>query len=149
MSGVRAVRISLIAIGVLGLIGGAAVLLLKQTPEQIVGLGVWVLGAIILHDALLSPLVVGAGMLARRAGRRAPYAILAIVQTGVIVAGILALIVVPEIYAKTLGVANPTVLPWDYSVNLLLCWGGVAVATVAACVVYSVIRRAGVRREEA
>lgn len=134
--GMQITRIVLVAVGVLGLGLGALVLLLKQEPAQIVGVGVWMIGAIVLHDAILSPLVVGAGILVRKTGRRLPYGILAIVQAGVILAAILGLIVAPEIYAKTLGVANPTVLPLDYTLNLVLTWAAVAVLTVACCVLY-------------
>ncbi|WP_440709258.1 hypothetical protein [Herbiconiux sp. YIM B11900] len=132
----RIIRIVLLVVGVLGLLLGALVLLMKQDPAQIVGVGVWMIGAIVLHDAILSPLVVGAGILVRKTGRRLPYGLLAIVQAGVVLAAILGLIVAPEIYAKTLGVANPTVLPLDYTLNLVLTWAAVAVLTVACCVLY-------------
>ncbi|WP_291050929.1 hypothetical protein [Herbiconiux sp.] len=132
----RITRIVLVVIGVLGLLLGALVLVMKQDPAQIVGVGVWMIGAILLHDAILSPLVVGAGILVRKTGRRLPYGILAIVQAGVVLAAILGLIVAPEIYAKTLGVANPTVLPLDYTLNLVLTWAAVAVLTAACCALY-------------
>lgn len=132
----RVTRIILIVVGVLGLLLGAAVLLLKQEPMQIVGVGLWVIGAIVLHDAILSPIVVGASILVRRGGRRMPYGILVIVQAGALLAAILGLIVAPEIYAKTLGVANPTVLPLDYTLNLVLTWAAVAVLTAACCALY-------------
>jgi hypothetical protein len=79
---------------------------------------------------------VGAGILVRKTGRRLPYGILAIVQAGVVLAAILGLIVAPEIYAKTLGVANPTVLPLDYTLNLVLTWAAVAVLTAVCCALY-------------
>ncbi len=140
-SRMRAVRATLVAVGVLGLALGAAVLLLKQTPVQIVGVGVWMLGAILLHDAVLSPIVVGVGILARKRGRRVPFALLAIVQAGIVVGAILTLLVLPEIYAKTLGTANPTVLPLDYSLNLALTWAAVAVLTALACGAYLALAR--------
>ena len=141
MSAQRVIRIALILIGVLGLLLGALVLVTKQDPMQIVGVGAWVVGAIVLHDVILSPLVVLAGVLVRRAGHRLPYGLLAIVQGGVIVGAILSLLVVPEIYAKTLGTANPTVLPLDYGLNLALTWAGVAVLTAAACALFLARRR--------
>ena len=132
----RATRGILIAVGVLGLVLGAVVLLLKQDPMQIVGVGLWVLAAIVLHDGILSPLVVLVALLVRRAGRRIPFAVLVIVQVGVGLGAILSLLVVPEIYAKTLGVANPTVLPFDYGLRLALSWLVIAALTALACVVY-------------
>ena len=141
----------LIGVGVLGLLLGAAVLVSKQSPVQIVGVGLWMLGAILLHDAVLSPFVLGVSVLVRRAGRRPATAsashsaqsrrtwrgVLLIIQGGVIVGAILTLVVVPEIYAKTLGTANPTVLPSDYALRLSVMWVVIAGVTALASVVYA------------
>ena len=62
----RATRGILIAVGVLGLVLGVVVLLLKQDPMQIVGVGLWLLAAIVLHDGILSPLVSGTAPAAPR-----------------------------------------------------------------------------------
>jgi len=51
------------------------------------------------------------------------------------------LIVVPEIMKKAIGTANPTLLPLDYSLNLAVFLGGLAVLTVAACAAYLALRR--------
>ncbi|MBM7471569.1 hypothetical protein [Subtercola frigoramans] len=146
----------LIGAGVLGLVLGAVVMVSKQSPVQIVGVGLWMLGAIILHDAVLSPLVLVASVLVRRASRRPASAsvsssaqshsaqsrrvwrgVLLIVQGAVIVGAILTLVVVPEIYAKTLGTANPTILPSDYGLRLGLMWIVIAAVTAITSVVYA------------
>ncbi|QWT25484.1 hypothetical protein KPL76_14395 [Subtercola sp. PAMC28395] len=144
-------RSVLIGAGVLGLLLGAVVLVSKQSPLQIVGVALWMLGAIILHDAVLSPLVLVAAVVFRRAGRKPATAsaslsarsrrtwrgVLLIIQSAVIVGAILTLIVVPEIYAKTLGTANPTILPSDYGLRLAVMWVVIAVVTALTSVVYA------------
>jgi hypothetical protein len=79
----------------------------------------------------------------RRAGRRIPYAVLVIIQGGIVVGAIMSMLVLPEIYKKSLGTKNPTILPLDYGPNLALFWLAVAVLTAAACVLY--LRRARTR----
>ena len=71
-----------------------------------------------------------------------------IIQVGVVVAAIMSLLVLPELYAKTLGPKNDTVLPLDYGWNLALFWAVAALLTAAACVVYVrvVPRRAAAAR---
>ncbi|UFS59717.1 hypothetical protein [Subtercola endophyticus] len=133
------VRVLLIGAGAAVLVLGAVVLFALQSPMAILGVVAWLLGAIILHDAVLSPIVLGVSVLARRAGRRVSRVVLLIIQGAVIVGAILTLLVVPEIYAKTLGPA-PTVLPFDYVLRLALMWLALIVVTAAVCVLY--LRRA-------
>ncbi|GGF17276.1 hypothetical protein [Subtercola lobariae] len=137
------VRLTLFGVGVVGLLLGAYFLVTKQNPMQIVGVAVWLLGAIILHDAILSPIVLGVSVLARRAGRRVSRVVLVIIQGAVVVGAILTLLVVPEIYAKTLTPANDTVLPFDYAIRLGLMWLGLIIVTGAVCALY--LRRAARR----
>ena len=134
------VRLTLFGVGVLGLLLGAYFLVTKQNPMQIVGVAVWLLGAIILHDAILSPIVLGVSVLVRRSGRNVSRVVLVIIQGAVIVGAILTLLVVPEIYAKTLMPANDTVLPFDYALRLGAMWLGLIVVTAVICALY--LRRA-------
>jgi hypothetical protein len=129
-------RIILIVIGLAGLFSGALILVQKERPDQIIGVIVWIVAAIIVHDGILSPLLLLLDVWMRRAGRRIPYAVLAIVQGGIVVGAIMSMLVLPEIYKKSLGTKNPTVLPLDYGLNLALFWLAVAVLTAAACAVY-------------
>ncbi|MCS5723853.1 hypothetical protein N1028_17325 [Herbiconiux sp. CPCC 203407] len=137
-------RIILLAVGLAGLALGAVVMLTEVRPAQIVGVGIWILGAIVLHDAVLAPALLGIDVLMRRAGRRVRPAVVVIVQVGVVVGAIMSLIVLPEIYAKVLGAKNDTVLPLDYGLNLAVFWGATALLTAVACAVYvrAVPRRA-------
>ena len=134
------VRIALIAIGLAGLFAGAVILVQKERPDQILGVIVWIGAAIIVHDGILSPLLLLVDVWMRRAGRRIPYAVLAIIQGGVVVGAIMSMLVLPEIYKKSIGSKNPTILPLDYGLNLALFWAAVAVLTAAACALY--LRRA-------
>jgi type IV secretory pathway TrbD component len=132
----RLARGILIGVGVLGLLLGAVVLVSKQDLPAILGLAAWMLGAIILHDAVISPLVFLVGVLARRAGRRVSRGLLLIIQGGIVIGCLLMLLVVPEIYAKTLGTANDTVLPFDYAARLGLMWLGMLVLTALVAGIY-------------
>ena len=134
------VRIALIVIGLAGLFAGAVIMVQKERPDQILGVIVWIGAAIIVHDGILSPLLLLVDVWMRRAGRRIPYAVLAIIQGGVVVGAIMSLLVLPEIYKKSIGTKNPTILPLDYGLNLALFWAAVAVLTAAACALY--LRRA-------
>jgi hypothetical protein len=142
----RVARGILIGVGVLGLLLGAVVLVSKQDLPAILGVAAWMLGAIILHDAVISPLVFVIGVLARRAGRSVPRGQLLIVQGGIALGCLLMLLVVPEIYAATLGTANDTVLPFDYAARLGLMWLGTIVLTGLAALLYHRGVRRGVRR---
>ncbi|RFA19792.1 hypothetical protein [Subtercola boreus] len=132
----RLARSILIAVGVLGIALGAVVLVMKQDLPAIVSVALWMLGAIILHDAVISPIVFVIGVLARRAGRRISTGVLAIVQGAIVVGCLLMLLIVPEIYAKTLGTANDTVLPFDYAARLGFLWLGMIVLTAIVVVLY-------------
>lgn len=129
-------RIILIVIGLAGLFAGAVIMVQKERPDQILGVIVWIVAAIIVHDGILSPLLLLLDVWMRRAGRRIPYAVLAIIQGGVVVGAIMSLLVLPEIYKKALGTKNPTILPLDYGLNLALFWVAVALLTAAACALY-------------
>lgn len=51
---------------------------------------------------------------------------------GFVVAGVLVLVVVPEIWAQDLGPANPTILPSDYSGRLTVVLAVVFAVTLMA-----------------
>ncbi|MFT2750846.1 hypothetical protein ACMT9U_14810 [Clavibacter sp. Sh2036] len=139
--GVLAARIALVAVGVAGLVLGALVLLDSQRPDQVVGVAVFLLVAILVHDAILSPVVFVAGLLLRTTGRRLPPGALVIVQAGVIVMAVMTIVVIPEIRARAIGNDNPTILIADYAPRLALMWVATAVATAVVAVVYARTRR--------
>lgn len=131
----RAARIVLVVLGVLVMAFGAYVLVTTVRPNRIWGLATWLLGAVVLHDAVLSPFVVGAGLLLRRTGRSVRVWALVVVQAAVVLGSVLALVVLPEIAAKAHGQKNPTILPFDYGVRLAIVEGTLLVVVVAVLVV--------------
>ncbi len=131
----RAARIVLVVLGVLVMAFGAYVLVTTVRPNRIWGLATWLLGAVVLHDAVLSPFVVGAGLLLRRTGRSIRAWMLVVVQSAVVLGSVLALVVLPEIAAKAHGQKNPTVLPFDYGVRLAIVEGALLLVVVAVLVV--------------
>lgn len=135
----RAARIVLVVVGVLVMAFGAYVLVTTVRPNRIWGLATWLLAAVVLHDAVLSPFVVGAGLLLRRTGRRLGAGVLVVVQTAVVLGSVLALVVLPEIAAKQHGQKNPTVLPFDYTTRLLVV-EGLLLAVVVVALVVGVVR---------
>jgi len=142
--GVRAARAVLLVVGV-ALIGvGGWVLTDTVSPTRYGGLLVWLIGAVLAHDAVIAPVVAGVALLVGRTGRRVRPAVIAIVQVGVVVGVVLSLIVVPEIVAKARGPKNDTVLPFDYGARLGVAWLVVAVLTALAVAGWVVLAR---RRE--
>jgi hypothetical protein len=139
--GVLAARIALVAVGVVGLAVGALVLLDSQRTDQVIGVAVFLLLAILVHDAILSPVVFVAGLLLRKAGRRLPPGALVIVQAGVVVMAVMTVVVVPEIRARAIGNENPTILIADYAPRLALMWVATAAATAAIAALYARTRR--------
>jgi hypothetical protein len=142
----RLARFALIAVGILGLGLGAFVLFDTVALRRLPGVVLWIGAAIVLHDAVISPLVFGLGVLTRRAGHRLTGGIIVTVQAVIVVGSLMTLIVVPAIWAQGLGPKNPTILTQDYAVNLGLFWLALAVVGGAVCVwLYLRTRRANQR----
>jgi hypothetical protein len=140
-SAVRVVRGVLVVVGLLVLAFGVMTLVTVQQPHKVVGVLIWLVASVLLHDAVLSPFVVLVGAMLRRGGRRVAPWVLVVVQIAVVVGAVLALVVLPEIAAKHHGVKNPTVLPFDYTLRLVLAEVVLGVVAVAAVVVGAVRRR--------
>lgn len=125
---------------------GAVVLAADQTVPQIIGVGAWLLAAILLHDGVLAPLAFGLDLMLRRTGRRLRPVYLVVAQVAVIVGAVLTLVVAPEIRATTIGNPNPTVVPFDYGARLAWMWVVLAAATAVVCAAIAARARAGTRR---
>lgn len=129
----RVARIALVAIGVGGLVVGAALLVTTVRPSGLAGVGVWLLAALVLHDGILAPVTFVANRVLRGAGARVPPVVLAVLQIAVVVGVVLTLMVLPELVAKHLGPRNPSVLPFDYGLRLGLLWVVLAVLSAIVC----------------
>jgi len=96
---------------------------------------VWLGGAVVLHDGVIAPVVLLAGLVLVRGHGRGP------VRGGLLVAGALTLVALP-VLLRPGKPANSSVLPLDYSRNWLIAL--VVVATVTA--IWPVVRKLGRRR---
>ncbi|CAN5182100.1 hypothetical protein BH09ACT5_BH09ACT5_21470 [soil metagenome] len=141
MTATRRWQAALIALGVLLLGIGGIVLLTDVSPARYGGIAVWFLGALVLHDGVAAMVVFGVSIAVRRAGRRIPLPVLAIIQGALVVAAIVTALVVPEILKQRIGTANPTILPLDYGLNLVLFYAGLTAVTAAAIAGYLVFAR--------
>lgn len=138
---VRVVRLTLAGAGLAVLLVGAWKLLHAVQAPSYVWLAVWLLGAILLNDAVIAPVVTLLRALAHRA---LPPPGLGWLKSGFVVGGLLSLVVVPEIWARHLGTANPTVLPGSYGLRLLSVLAVVTTLTLALTLVTTVrARKAG------
>ncbi|MFB7455958.1 hypothetical protein [Streptomyces sp. NPDC056188] len=89
------------------------------------GVLVWLGGAVVLHDALIAPLVLLIGWVLVRGGVRGT------VRGALLVAGALTAVALP-VLLRPGKPANSSVLPLDYPSNWLLTMVAVAVAMVTA-----------------
>ena len=104
--------------------------LLTQIPRQtLVLLAVWLIGALIIHDGLLSPAVVGVGAALRRyipdRGRR-------YVQFGLIMAAMVTVIAVPMIYRAHTQPPVKALLLQDFAINLSVLLAAIGGGTLIA-----------------
>jgi uncharacterized membrane protein YozB (DUF420 family) len=119
--------------GVVGLmLMGVGASLLLDVPD-LTGVLVWLGGAVVLHDALIAPLVLLTGWVLVRGGVRGP------VRGALLVAGALTAVALP-VLLRPGKPANASVLPLDYPRNWLLTLAAVATAT-ALLVAVRAIRR--------
>jgi hypothetical protein len=101
----------------------------------------FVVGGALLHDLLIAPLVIVAAVVVARA---VPGRARATVQAALVVTGVVALFSYPLVRAYGLAANNPTSLPHNYALNLLVVVGMVW-AVAAAVLVVRLRRPAGLR----
>ncbi|GAA3839238.1 hypothetical protein GCM10022403_084420 [Streptomyces coacervatus] len=105
----------------LALMGVGASLLLDR-QQDLMGVLEWLGGAVVLHDALIAPVVLLVGLVLVRGGVRGP------IRGALLVAGALTAVALP-VLLRPGPRANSTVLPLDYPRNWLLTLVGVATVT--------------------
>ncbi|MFF1417798.1 hypothetical protein [Streptomyces sp. NPDC058280] len=125
MSAANVSRIALGALGVLALGFGGYELLDRTRPGDPTEVALWLAGAVALHDGLLVPLVLGAGLLLGRTRLRT------VLRGGLLTAGCLTLLALP-LLLRPGKPDNPSVLPLDYPVNWAVALGITALATACA-----------------
>lgn len=116
------------------LLGGAGLLLiavggrlLAELPDPLDVL-VWMGGALVLHDGIIAPLVLAAGLAVAAVPARG------LVRGALLTAGVLVLVTLPLLLRPGTP-PNPSALPLPYGRNLALVLAAVAVAAGTAAVV--------------
>ncbi|MFI1395526.1 hypothetical protein [Streptomyces sp. NPDC020681] len=123
-----------IVLGALGLALMTAGATLLFTGGQIKDVAVWLAGAVVLHDGIIAPLVIGVGLLLAGIPARGT------VRGALIVAGSLTVIALP-LLLRPGAPTNPSALPLDYLRNWLLLLAAVAVLTGGLMVARWLLRR--------
>ena len=124
----KAWRIGLAVLGVLGVCFGLVELLTGAPPASLLRVLVWLVAAVIIHDALWSPALIGVGAaLTRVPARGRRY-----LQGGLVVGAALTVIAVPMIYIRGQQPVSKAILLQHVGLNLLLLLGVVAAVTALA-----------------
>lgn len=97
--------------------------LLSVLPDPL-DVMVWLGGALVLHDAIIAPLVLAAGLAVAAVPARG------VVRGALLTAGVLVLVTLPLLLRPGTP-PNPSALPLPYGRNLLIVLAVVAVAAVA------------------
>ncbi len=98
-------------VGVAGAAYGAWLLLSRQSGDQLVSAGSWLVGGVVLHDFVLAPLVLVA---VAAAGRLTPRPVRAPAAVLLVVVGSVTLLAVPVLGAFGRRADNPSLLDRDY-----------------------------------
>jgi hypothetical protein len=102
--------------------------LATQVPVgDLVILAVWLIGALIIHDGILSPIVVGIGA---TIARFVPPRARRYLQAGLIAAAIVTVIAIPMIYRRGSQPRSKAILQQNYGANLTVLIGVVAAVTL-------------------
>lgn len=125
-------RISLGALGVLGILFGGIKLLLDHQKSDPIHLAIWLGGSAVINDAVLVPLVGLVGLAVARfvPGRIRPY-----VQGGLVVAALTTAVAIPLIYRRGTQPASKSLEQQNYLGNLALLVAGIAVVTAGLIIV--------------
>lgn len=121
-----ATRVGLGAVGVLVALYGAWLLLTRTDTDQLVSAGVWLAGGVVLHDGLVAPAVVVAGVVAARLLPTRLHTPLTVVA---VVVGSVTLMALPVLFGRE--PENPTLLDRNYTLGWLVLVSVVVV--VVAC----------------
>ncbi len=135
-------RIAMVGAGVIFLAIGAYALLSQVALDTLPNMIVWLAGGLILHDVVIAAVVAAVGFVL---GRWLPDGVRQIVAGGLIVAGIIALVALPVVIGGGRTPSNPTLLPLDYSRNLLIVV--VIIGAITGCLVaIRLVRSRGVQQ---
>lgn len=132
MSGVAVARAGLGVVGVAVGVYGAYLTLSRQTSAQVVSTVQYLVGGVVLNDALIAAAALVVGVLVTRL---LPAAVRAPVVVGAVVLGSVTLLAVPVLLAYGRKPDNPTLLDRDFVGGWWVFAGVVVVCAVVACAV--------------
>ncbi|PZS29133.1 MAG: hypothetical protein DLM59_13240 [Pseudonocardiales bacterium] len=122
-------RIALGTIGFLGIGYGVFRILGNQSVSQPLKLAPWLIGAIVLHDFVLTPIVLSIGLVLTRfvEPRARRY-----IQGGLVTGALVTAIAIPLIYRRGKNLPGKALLERNYAANLALIIAMIAAVTAAA-----------------
>ena len=138
--GISRIRVVIGTAGGLLLAFGIFRLVTEIAVPDLLALALWLGGAVILHDAVLSPGIVGVGRMLRRIPARART----FVQGALIAGGAVTVVAIPLIYRADSQPDAKALLEQDFRVNLALL-----LALVVAVAVLAYLRRVAHERSTA
>ena len=124
----KAWRLILAVTGVLVICYGGFRFLTEIPLPNLIALACWLVGAVLVHDGVLSPLVVGIGLLLRRS---VPDRARRYLQFALITAGLVTVIALPMIYLRGSQPSVKALLLRNYGANLTVIIAVIAVTTLA------------------
>lgn len=122
-------RMVLAGAGILLMVFGFFRLFTEVPIPDLLILAVWLIGALVIHDGILSPLVVSVGW---AIGRVMPPRARRYVQFGLVAAGLVTVIALPLIYREGSQPAVKALLVQNYGGGLTLLLGLIAAASLIA-----------------
>jgi hypothetical protein len=127
-------RLLLGGLGVLVGTYGAFLLLSRQDRDQLVSAAIWLASGVVLHDAVLAPVVL---VLVVVGARLVPVAARVPAAAGLVVLGAVTVVAIPVLGEFGARPDNPTLLDRSYVAGWLVFAGVVLLATVVASLVRS------------
>jgi hypothetical protein len=123
------VRIALFAAGFLLLAFGVFRLFTQIPHPKLIMVGLWLIGALVIHDGILSPLVIGASwVLARVVPPRARRYL----QFALIAGALVTVVAIPMIYREGKQPTSKAILRQNFGGNLTVLLGIIAALTLLA-----------------
>jgi hypothetical protein len=133
---IRRWRLGLLLLG-LALLGlGVVVLFQEVKPTRYIGILSWFIGALMIHDGIIAPVIFMVTVIMRRVFVRVPAVVVAIIQGALVIGGIITIIVVPEILKKWIGTLSTSILPQNYALHLGFFYVALVVLTAIAIGIY-------------
>jgi hypothetical protein len=126
-------RIALAACGIALGLYGAYRILTQVHGHTLFVLGVWLVGAVVIHDGILSPAIVTLGYLL---GRFVPRRARRYLQAALIMAGLVTIVAIPLIHRRGTQPRVKALLLQNYGGNLTLLLSIIAAVTLAIYAVH-------------